>query len=143
MVSVYPDHQSWYHQEPRASSLCFQNSISLNPLFTPRLRVGWTTRHTRVSTILFFERPFLPILSRDHREEIHKEIANGRTSLRRAKGCVSGNALSQWSGGRAKGPLIRAKQSREEVGNSVLLSVVSSSHQGLQSRSVATSRHLS
>ena len=50
----------------------------------------------------FFERPFLPILSRDHREEIHKEIANGRTSLRRAKGCVSGNALSQWSGGRAK-----------------------------------------
>lgn len=102
MVSVYLNHQSWYHQEPHASSLCFQNSIILNPLFTPRLRVGWTTRHTRVSTILFFERPFLPILSRDHREEIHKEIANGRTSLRRAKGCVSGNALSQWSGGRAK-----------------------------------------
>ncbi|KAI5203311.1 hypothetical protein E4T39_04148, partial [Aureobasidium subglaciale] len=34
-----------------------------------RLRVGWLRRHFRVSTILYFERPFSPILTRDHREE--------------------------------------------------------------------------
>lgn len=50
--------QSWYHREPHASSLCFQNSIFLpTPLPTPFTR-RLTPTATRTSTILFLSDRF-------------------------------------------------------------------------------------
>jgi hypothetical protein len=50
----------------------FRTLSPLPWLSPPRLRFGRARRHTRISTILFFERPLQPILTRDHREKSSK-----------------------------------------------------------------------
>jgi hypothetical protein len=63
---------SWYHPEPHASSLRFQNSIFLStPSSHPVYASVDPDGHPDIYHT-FLERPFQPILSRDHREEFSK-----------------------------------------------------------------------
>ena len=107
----------------------------LSYLSPPRLRVGRARRHTRISTILFAERPLQPILTRDHREESSERSPTVALRYDEPRAAYQATLCLSGAGTLDEKVCLYVRSKVREVGIPLLLSVSSSNHQGLQSQS--------